>query len=164
MDNAIDGDAPLTPLHPNHVKALRLTGIVLAVPATIAALVGALVPRLGFGIVYPALALFPLIGVIFWLIQALPWRRYAARGYVMGEDRLRVVRGIFWRRDTIVPFGRVQHIDVERGPIERYYGLATLHLHTAGTHNATVSLPGLAEADALAMREAIRAKIRRDTQ
>jgi hypothetical protein len=62
-----------------------------------------------------------------------------------------------------VPFGRVQHIDVEKGPVERYYGLATLVLHTAGTHNASVSLPGLAEEDALAMREAIRAKIRRDT-
>lgn len=46
--------------------------------------------------------------------------------------------------------------------MERFFGLATLTLHTAGTHNASVSLPGLAEADALAIRETIRAKIRRD--
>jgi membrane protein YdbS with pleckstrin-like domain len=81
----------------------------------------------------------------------------------MDGDRLRVVRGLMWRKDTVVPFGRVQHIDIERGPIARYYGLSTLVLHTAGTHNASVSLPGLGETNAMEMREVIREKIRRDT-
>jgi uncharacterized protein len=61
------------------------------------------------------------------------------------------------------PFGRVQHIDVHRGPLERFYGLATLVLHTAGNHNASVALPGLAHEDALAMREEIRAHVKRET-
>jgi hypothetical protein len=43
------------------------------------------------------------------------------------------------------------------------YDLATLTVHTAGTHNASVRLPGLLNADAVAMREAIRAHIRRET-
>jgi hypothetical protein len=163
MDSAIDGDTPLTPLHPNHVKALRLSGLVVATPPMIGLAIGETV-TLALGIYVSSLILLPLMGLIAWAVIALPWRRYAARGYTMGEDRLRVVKGVIFHRDTLVPFGRVQHIDVERGPIERYYGLATLRLHTAGTHNATVSLPGLAEADALAMREAIRAKIGRDTQ
>ena len=63
----------------------------------------------------------------------------------------------------MVPFGRVQHIDVHQGPIERAYGLATLVLHTAGTHNASVALPGLGHDDALAMREDIRAHVKRET-
>jgi len=150
----------LTPLHPNHVKALRLDAILAAVPPFVATLVIELahvlpVPR--------GLALVPVLALLVWFVIRMPLRRHAARGYQMGADRLRVVRGLLWRKDTVVPFGRVQHIDVERGPIERYYGLATLVLHTAGTHNASVSLPGLAEADALEMREAIREKIRRDT-
>jgi membrane protein YdbS with pleckstrin-like domain len=91
-------------------------------------------------------------------------RRYAARGYSLEGERLRVVRGILFRSDTVVPFGRVQHIDVDQGPLERAFGLATLTVHTAGTHNASVSLPGLAQADAGAIREDIRAAIRRDTQ
>jgi membrane protein YdbS with pleckstrin-like domain len=154
-----ESDGPLTPLHPNHVKALRLAGLVAAIPLTITMLVGALVPLLSAGVAWPGFVLFPLIALVAWLVVFLPWRRYSARGYLMGADRLRVARGVMFRKDTVVPFGRVQHIDVERGPLERYYGLATLVLHTAGTHNASIRLPGLGEEDAVAMREAIRDRI-----
>ena len=92
----------------------------------------------------------------------VPARKYRHWGYDMGTDRLRVVRGYLFYRDTIVPFGRIQHIDVDQGPIDRRYGLAKLTVHTAGNHNSTVVLPGLAHTDALAMREAIRAAIRQD--
>jgi len=61
-----------------------------------------------------------------------------------------------------VPFGRVQHIDLAQGPLERAFGLATLVLNTAGTRGAAVKLPGLAQADAEEMRDHIRGKIRQD--
>ena len=80
----------------------------------------------------------------------------------MGADRIRIVRGFLFRSDTIVPFGRIQHIDLDQGPIQRRYDLATLTVHTAGNHNSTVSLPGLLHEDAMAMREQIRAHIKRD--
>ncbi|OYW47306.1 MAG: hypothetical protein B7Z33_02400 [Sphingomonadales bacterium 12-68-11] len=105
----------------------------------------------------------PVLLAGLYLVIRAPLRRYHARGYQMGDDRLRVVRGLVFRSDTVVPFGRVQHIDVEQGPVERGYGLATLVLYTAGTHNASVSLPGLAHSDALEMREAIRARVKRET-
>ena len=54
-------------------------------------------------------------------------------------------------------------IDVHQGPLERAYGLGTLVLHTAGNHNASVSLPGISHHDALAMREDIRAHLKRET-
>ncbi len=159
----MDGDEPLTPLHPNHAKALRVAGTLLAAPLLIGLAIGEIV-TLAIGVHVASLILLPLMGLVAWAAIALPWRRYSASGYDMGADRLRVVKGVLFRRDTVVPFGRVQHIDLERGPIERHYGLATLKLHTAGTHNATIMLPGLGEADALAMREAIREKIGRDSQ
>ena len=81
----------------------------------------------------------------------------------MSADRLRVVRGILFHSDTVVPFGRVQHIDVDQGPIERALGIATRTLHTAGNHNASVTLPGLREDLARDIREDIRARIKRDT-
>ena len=62
-----------------------------------------------------------------------------------------------------MPFGRVQHIDVDQGPIDRALDIATMTLHTAGTHNASVSLPGLGEDLAIRMREEIRAHIKRET-
>jgi membrane protein YdbS with pleckstrin-like domain len=141
-----DGDA-LTPLHPNYVKVVRLGTLVLESADAL--------PRGAF--------LAPVLLGVLYLFIRVPLRRYQARGYQLGADRLRVVRGLLFRSDTVVPFGRVQHIDVHQGPLERAYGLATLVLHTAGTHNASVALPGLAHADATAMREDIRAHVQRET-
>jgi membrane protein YdbS with pleckstrin-like domain len=92
----------------------------------------------------------------------VPRRRYRRWGYREGEDELEIRRGMLIRVRTIVPFGRVQHIDVAQGPVQRPFGLATLILHTAGTQGADVPLPGLLHADAEAMRDRIRAKIRQE--
>jgi membrane protein YdbS with pleckstrin-like domain len=97
------------------------------------------------------------------LILRVPSRRYGARGYDMGTDRLRVVRGVLFHSDTVVPFGRVQHIDVSQGPLERLFSIATLTLHTAGNHNASVHLPGLEQELAKDLREEIRAHIKRES-
>jgi membrane protein YdbS with pleckstrin-like domain len=157
MQGTMDEDS-LTPLHPNYVKAVRLATAVFVLPFVIGALVleiAGLLPHGSF--------LAPVLLLALYAVMRVPLRRYHARGYRMGEDRLRVVRGLLFRSDTVVPFGRVQHIDDHQGPIERGYGLATLVLHTAGNHNASVALPGLGHDDALAMREAIRAHVKRDT-
>ena len=154
---AQDGEA-LTPLHPNYVKVVRLGTMLLVLPFVIGALVlefAGELPRGAF--------IAPILLLALYLIIRAPLRRYHARGYQIGADRLRVVRGLIFRSDTVVPFGRVQHIDVHQGPIERAYGLGTLVVHTAGNHNASVSLPGLAHDDALAMREEIRAHVKRET-
>ena len=153
----MDGEE-LTPLHPNYVKVVRLGTLLLVLPFVIGALVlefAGILPRGAF--------IAPILLLALYLIVRTPLRRYHARGYQMGVDRLRVVRGLIFRSDTVVPFGRVQHIDVHQGPVERAYGLGTLVLHTAGNHNASVSLPGLGHADALAMREEIRAHVKRET-
>jgi uncharacterized protein len=158
METAPLEDDPLTPLNPAHRKVLRDRAGLFAAPLLIGAMVLESAQLLPAG-----LFAVPAVLAAGWFILAMPGRRYRARGYLMGADRLRVVSGVLLRRDTVVPFGRVQHLDVEQGPLERRRGLATLVLHTAGTHNASVSLPGLAQADALAMREAIRAHIGRET-
>jgi uncharacterized protein len=98
------------------------------------------------------------------VIARVPLRRFRATGYSVEGHRLRIVRGLLVRTDTTVPFGRVQHIDVRQGPLERIFGLATLTVHTAGTHNASVHLPGLGYDDAVAMRQAIRTHIERETR
>lgn len=103
-----------------------------------------------------ALALYALVVVL------LPGRKYRRWGYAMEDDRLRVLRGFLFRTDTVVPFNRIQHIDVGQGPVERLCGVATLVVHTAGTHNSIVSLPGLEPDDANNMREEMRRHIRQE--
>ena len=151
-------EEPLTRLHPDHVKVSRIGALLLALPFAAA----------GFalevaGLLFPGAFIVPVVLVAAWLVMMMPAHRYRSRGYAMGADRLRVVGGILFRKDTVVPFGRVQHIDVEQNPLERWYGLATLTLHTAGTHNASVDLPGLGHETALDLRERIRAHVRRET-
>ena len=155
----MDDTESLTLLDPRYKTMMRVIAALVAV----ALLVGATIAEIAIpgwtGVVWAPAAL-----VVAYLVLYLPMRRFATRGYSLAEERLRVVRGVLFRSDTVVPFGRVQHIDVDQGPLERGFGLATLTVHTAGSHNSSVSLPGLAHQDALAMREAIRAAIRRNTQ
>ena len=158
----LDDEGELTKLHPGYAHALRVRTTLTAIPF----LIGALVLEtafLGQGLFPSGVIAGPVLVIALALIIRVPSTRYNARGYQISADRLRVVRGLLFRSDSVVPFGRVQHIDLDQGPLERMYDLATLTVHTAGNHNSKVALPGLANADALAMREAIRAAIRQDT-
>lgn len=110
----------------------------------------------------PGFILIPVALFAAMLVLVLPGRIYRRWGYDMGDEQLRVLRGFLWRTDTIVPFNRIQHIDVAQGPLQRLFGLSTLIVHTAGTHNSIVTLPGLATMDAEEMRETIKDHIRQD--
>jgi membrane protein YdbS with pleckstrin-like domain len=66
-----------------------------------------------------------------------------------------VQRGLIWRSEVLVPRTRVQHLDLERGPIERRFGLATLVVHTAGTRMNALRQHGFLDADAVALRDAL---------
>ncbi len=60
--------------------------------------------------------------------------------------------GLFWRSQTIQPLCRVQHVEIERGPIEKRFNLATLKLFSAGSSMATFAIPGLVSEDAERLR------------
>lgn len=147
----------LRPLHPDYAKVLRIRTLVMTLPILIAALVIE-----SAQVVWPGAILLPALILLGLLVLRLPTRRYRTRFYAIDDEQLRVVRGLLFRADTVVPFGRVQHIDLNRDPVERYYGLSTLTVHTAGSHNASVRLPGLEDEEARAMRETIRAHIGRE--
>lgn len=151
----------MTPLHPNQIWLLRIRTLIAAVTMVLPVFVLDFALRdehwLPAGLAPAVVALAGLIVLIL-----LPQRRYRGWAYREEADELHIRHGLLIRVRTVVPFGRVQHIDTTQGPIERRLGLATLILHTAGTRSAAVSLPGLREADAEEMRDRIRAKIRQD--
>jgi membrane protein YdbS with pleckstrin-like domain len=157
----LPGERAITPLHPNQIWLLRIRGLIAAVTMVLPVVVLDFALRdehlLPAGLAPGVVALLGLIALIL-----LPQRRYRGWGYREEEDDLHIRHGLLMRVRTVVPFGRVQHIDTTQGPIERRLGLATLILHTSGTRSSAVSLPGLLEADADRMRDRIRAKIRQD--
>ena len=99
------------------------------------------------------LVVIPLLGaaVGFWIAT----KRWRSSYWRLDERGLQVRRGAMFNREIFVPRSRVQHLDLERGPIERHFGLATIVVHTAGTRLQALRQSGLAEADAVALRDAL---------
>lgn len=151
----------MRPLHPNQVKLLRirfaLFGVALVAAAVAADVVVARETAIPWGPITAAGLVLAVAAVL-----VMPKRRYRAWGWRMDEDEIRIASGVLIASDTVVPFGRVQHIDVLRGPLQRSYSLASLVLHTAGTRSAAVMLPGLEAEEAERMRDHIRGKIREE--
>ncbi len=91
--------------------------------------------------------------VVALLVNAvLAFRRVKALGYVLREDDLLFRRGIMFERVIAVPYGRLQLVDVTRGPLLRLLGLATLKFVTASAATG-VNLPGLPLAEAEQLRD-----------
>ena len=83
-------------------------------------------------------------------------RRVAAWGYAERKDDLMVRRGVLVRRQSVIPYGRMQFIDVTAGPLERSMGLATLRMHTAAAAS-DARIPGLERAAAAVLRDQLAA-------
>lgn len=83
-------------------------------------------------------------------------RRVRAWAYAEREDDLLVRRGLLVRRLSVVPYGRMQFVDVTSGPLSRRYGLAEVRLHTAATAS-DARVPGLPAAEADRLRDRLAA-------
>ena len=131
-----------------------ITGVLTALPimvglaaAVVLANVDGWPARIGI-----ALALVALAALAGWSLGRARWRRTR---WKLDERGLSVQRGLIWRSEVLVPRTRVQHLDLERGPIERRFGLATLVVHTAGTRMNALRQHGFLDADAVALRDAL---------
>ena len=83
-------------------------------------------------------------------------RRWRAWGYAEREDDLLVRRGVLVRRTSVVPYGRMQYVDVTSGPLDRRLGLATVTLHTAAAAT-DATIPGLLSDEATRLRDRLAA-------
>jgi membrane protein YdbS with pleckstrin-like domain len=79
-----------------------------------------------------------------------------AWGYAERQRDLLVRHGRLVRRLSIVPYARMQFVDVSAGPLERAFRLATVQLHTAAAAS-DARVPGLAPAEASRLRDRLTA-------
>ena len=156
---ADDGQPPFLPVEPGYKNVLRARIALTWVPLVIGAVIldQAIDHTRFHGL--PS-TLVPLLALI--SLTVVPQRIYRHIGYRLSDRLLQVVRGWMFHSDTIVPFVRVQHLDVTRGPVDKLFGTATLVVHTAGTHNSIVTVPGLAPDKAAEIRDVIREHVRTD--
>ena len=89
----------------------------------------------------------------------LGWRyatRYAALFSVAHLiDGVLIRRGVWWRAEIFVPRARIQHTEINQGPLDRRWGMASVAIHTAGTRLESITVPGLTRALAEALRDAL---------
>ena len=103
------------------------------------------------GIVVAVLAV--AVVLLAWLVER---GRYRAWGYAERDDDLVVSCGLLFHRLTVVPYGRMQLIDVTAGPVARAFGIATVQLHTAAAAT-DARIPGLERHDAERLRDRLAA-------
>jgi len=97
---------------------------------------------------------YPLAVMVTVAIVALAFvpRRVRAIGYQLRADDLLFRRGVFYRRQVAAPYGRLQLVDVSRGPVSRLLGLSELRLVTAAAATG-VTIPGLPREEAEELRD-----------
>ena len=110
-------------------------------------------------LVVPAAAWAAVVGgvLVAAAVIATPWtwwwaeRNRRSWGYAENADDLLVTRGVMFKRLVAIPYGRMQFVDVEAGPLARAFGIATVTLHTASPETAA-EIPGLPAAEATRLR------------
>ena len=101
---------------------------------------------------WPIWLLAALVGAATLLRLVLLPRSLRSWGYAERVDDLLVRHGLLVRRLSIVPYGRMQFVDVTAGPVERMLGLATVQLHTAAAAS-DAKIPGLPPQEAARLRD-----------
>ena len=163
-DEAVDAatpahdDAGWRPLPPRartlYAFSHATFALLIAVPLSFFALMSGRIPFVIAMIVLAALAIAvgARIGV----------RRWKSTAWRLDADGFAYRRGRLFFRETRVPASRVQHLDLKHGPLERRWKLATLVIHTAGSKMSAVSVSGLDENDAEALRDRLARQIEAD--
>ena len=111
---------------------------------------------------HASLGLAPVTGLVFVLPPVLlvfySFKRYQNWFFQVHNDHLEINKGVIRKVSMVVPFVRVQHIDTNRGPLERVLGLSSLRVYTAGSKGADMRIPGLKKARAEEMQEDLKNK------
>jgi uncharacterized protein len=151
------GPEPARQLDPRFVPLNKrinaIVGTVISIVHFVTCLVTSAWPY--WAIFMLVLTWIPATAGLVWLAVRWPEIDYRHRRYKVDAQGIEIWSGVVWRETVAIPRSRVQHIDVSQGPLERSYGLATLSIHTAGTHYSKVDLPGLAHPIALELRDAL---------
>jgi membrane protein YdbS with pleckstrin-like domain len=151
-------DGTLRPLDPRYVNLQQQTGWIAAAVMAVIAVPTSIMLAIAIATTFWAVSMtiasvFGTLVFLTWWLVAWPPVSYRYVSYRVDADGLEIRSGVYFRSVTTVPKSRVQHTDVSQGPLQRKYGLATLTVHTAGTENAEVQLPGLPHDVALLIRD-----------
>ncbi|MEQ6886134.1 PH domain-containing protein [Salicola sp. Rm-C-2C1-2] len=127
-------------LAPSYARMALLSGLGFWLPAGIG------------GLALSALGLIPVTTMLVataWLLLLIPtllsYPAARVKRYAIREQDVLFHEGLLWKSTTVIPRNRIQHIQTENGPLERWFGLVTLKCYGAGGQQADLVIPGLEE-------------------
>lgn len=147
-------DAEHVPLSPSP-RLWQMRRLEVALVALLLVPVGGAGAALAAGPVAGGLAVAAIAacaGIAWWFAR----NRVRSWAYQERDEDLIVERGVVIRRLSVVPYGRMQFVDVTAGPVDRVFRLATLRLHTAAAAS-DARIPGLERAEAARLRDRLAA-------
>ena len=145
------GDLPWRPVSPMLARVRLITLAIVLVPLLVASVaVGLLVTR---WVLLGTLALLLLGAWVAWLIG----RQVSAISWVELDEEIVIRKGRLFRSLVSVPYGRLQYVDVQAGPVDRIFGIARVQLHTAPA-STDAMIPGLPPAEAARVRDRLAAR------
>lgn len=121
------------------IESLISWGITFALLATILiAMYFILLPELTVVLIASGVYSVLLGWIVFYIFAS-----HKKRGIAVRSQDILYINGLIWRSTTAIPFNRIQHIETVRGPIERYLGLASIRIFSAGGLSSDLSISGL---------------------
>jgi membrane protein YdbS with pleckstrin-like domain len=156
-------DVSFTHLNPRYHTLLKTESLIFS-----------LIILLGCAVLFfftPSVRVFPLnIGIIVLVIALtgmITWMGFNAwknKGFALRQHDILFKTGIFFKSTLIVAFNRVQHAEIQQGPIDRWFGLSSVTLYTAGGSASDLTIPGLSPEDAAAIKNHIMKKMSSDEE
>lgn len=128
------------PMSEFYRKEVKVQVAIIFVPLLLASLVPLIFARFLPLFLLPVLVLVVALGV---LLLALG--KADIKGLALRDHDVAYRYGLFWRKTVLLPFDRIQHVEVSSGPLQRKYGLATLKFFTAGGSGVDLKVDGLTE-------------------
>lgn len=93
--------------------------------------------------------------LLFILVYAVQFAGFHIKGYALREKDVSYKSGLIWFSTTSVPFNRIQHCEINQGPLGRLFNLASVKVYTAGGSSSDLSINGLTKERAIQLRDYI---------
>jgi hypothetical protein len=144
-------------LHASYARVVLGVALVFEIPVFLLVtgfLFAVLVPQAGLSWLAAGL-LFIAVLSVFAFVAWFSFKSARVTRYALRQHDVIARSGVFWRKETVQPIRRIQHIEQHQGPIDKRFGLYELKLFSAGTGHLTFRIPGLDAASASSIRQFI---------
>ncbi len=137
------------PLHPDFLRMNRLVAILVTL---VSSGISFAVPWFATGTLWKAALIGGAVFLLMAIVNLASLHAIKFKGLALREHDILFRSGWLFRKKVVLPFARIQHVELSQGPVARRYELSTLKFFTAGGAAVDLSIPGLKTAKAKEIR------------